>query len=205
MKYGHSEKTHVKRELDSIATDFYHSFYEKEWLAHGDAVIHLSIGEAYQVQDLVVKKRIASGERVAGFKVGCTSEAIQKQFGISEPINANLFHPHVLDHKVKIDCSSYVHCEIEPEMVLTIGKKLEGRNLSDEELIDSIAYVSPGIEIHEYHFWIEPPTLQALICCGGIHTGLIVGDSRVSPSGLGFQDEQFSVYKDDAQICSRRG
>jgi len=167
-----------------------------------DAVTRLSIKEAYEVQDLVVKKRIASGERVAGFKVGCTSEAIRTQFDIREPINAKLLHPHVLDHKIKIDWSAYIYCAIEPEMVLTMGKKLEGRNLSDEELIDSIAYVSPGIEIHEYHFWIKPPSLQELICSGGIHKGLIVGNSKVSPSGLGFQDELFTVYKDNALITS---
>ena len=79
---------------------------------------------------------------------------------------------------------------------------MEGIDLSDQELIDSIAYVSPVIEIHEYHFWIKPPGIQGLICSGGIHRVLIVADSKVSPSDLGFQNEQFAVYKDNALITS---
>ncbi len=44
--------------LESIANDFYHSFYEKEW--HGEEILirNLSIKEAYEVQDLVTKRRI---------------------------------------------------------------------------------------------------------------------------------------------------
>ena len=166
------------------------------------AVKRISMEEAYNVQDLVTKKRIDAGERIAGFKVGCTSSAIRKQFGLTEPIGGKLFHPHILDSTVKIDWSGYINCAIEPEMVLKIGEDLEGSDLSDRELIGAIAYVSPGIEIHEFNFWIQPPTLQELICTGGIHTGLIVGDQRVNPAGLQFKDEIFYVYKNGDLITS---
>ncbi len=190
------------KSLNHIAEDFYHSFYCKEWPGKDVAIKRLSIEEAYKVQDLVTKKRIASGERIAGYKVGCTSTAIRKQFGLTEPINGKLFHPHILDSKVKIDWSDYINCAIEPEMVLKIGKDLKGMDLSDRELIDAIAYVSPGIEIHEFNFWVQPPTIQELICSGGIHTGLIVGDQRVDPPNLLFKNEIFYVYKNGSLITS---
>jgi 2-keto-4-pentenoate hydratase len=87
-------------------------------------------------------------------------------------------------------------------MVLKIGKDLQGENLPDQTLIDSIEYVSPGIEIHNFKFWQPPPTLQELICSGGIHAGLIVGPERVSPRNLQFRDEVFSVYKNNTLITS---
>lgn len=188
--------------IESIASDFYHSFYLKEWYGEQALVLDLSIEEAYDVQDLVTEKRIESGETIAGFKVGCTSNSIRKQFGLSEPINGKLFYPHTAEGQVYFDWSNYIHCAIEPEMVLRIGKTLEGKNLLDRDLIDAIDYVSPGIEIHEYNFWIKPPSIQELICSGGIHTGLIIGDQRVSPEGLHFKDEKFSVYKNDSFITS---
>lgn len=87
-------------------------------------------------------------------------------------------------------------------MVLKIGKDLEGTDLSDEEFIHAIDYVSLGVEIHEYNFWINPPTIQELICSGGIHTGLIIGDQRISPVDLQFKDEVFTVYQDKSLITS---
>ena len=61
---------------------------------------------------------------------------------------------------------------------------MKGIELSDEELINSIAYVSPGIELHNFKFWLEPLTIQELICSGGIHSGLIVGEQKVDPRKL---------------------
>lgn len=188
--------------LESIASCFYHSFYRKEWHGEEDLVRNLSIQEAYEVQDLVTKRRIESGEHVAGFKVGCTSNSIRKQFGLSEPIYARLFYPHVGNNQVNVNWSHYINCAIEPEMVLKIGKTLEGKNLSGEELINAIDYVSPGIEIHEYNFWVNPPTIQELICSGGIHAGLIIGNQRVSPEDLQFEDEKFTVYNNNSFIIS---
>lgn len=88
-----------------------------------------------------------------------------------------------------------MNCSIEPEMVLRIGKDLEGENLSDETLIKSIEYVSPGIELHHFKFWFSPTTSQELICSNGIHAGLIVGDIKISPRKLSFKNELFKVSK----------
>jgi len=189
--------------LELLADNFFNAFYRKEWLGGTETTIaNLSIPEAYQVQNLVAQKRLGAGEKMAGFKVGCTSKAIRSQFGLTEPIYGRLFEPHIFEENVRLDWSDYVHCAIEPEMVLKIGKRLRGNNLSDDELIDSIATVSPGIEIHDFKFWNSPPTLQELICSGGIHAGLIVGSTKVFPRDLRFREEVFSVFKEGALVTS---
>lgn len=202
MKICDNTEAKQMKTIENIATAFYYTFYNKKWLGDSSAVKRLSIDEAYAVQDLITKKRIGSGERVAGFKIGCTSNAIREQFGLTEPINGKLFYPHIFDSRTIFDWNDQLNCAIEPEMVLKINKDLEGIDLSDKELINSIAYVSPGIEIHDYNFWIQPPTIQELICTGGIHSGLIVGDQRADPADLLFNDEIFYVYKDKSLITS---
>ncbi len=189
--------------LNVVADNFIHAFYKREWPDNStQSFTNLSIQESYQVQDIVAKKRIEKGERVAGFKVGCTSKAIRSQFGLKEPIHGRIFIPRVYRENIKIDWNDYVNCAIEPEMVFCINRDLKGLNLSDKELIKSIEYVSPGIELHNFKFWHSPPTIQELICSGGIHAGLVVGDSKVSPRNLSFCNELFSVYKDDELVTS---
>lgn len=137
--------------LNSIADDFYHAFYENNWKGRHD-ISSLSISEAYEVQGLVAERRVKAGERVVGYKVGCTSTAIQTQFGLNEPICGRLFIPHVQDEGLGLDWSSYANCAIEPEMVLKIGRDISRGDLPDKELLDCIEYVSPGIEIHNFTF-----------------------------------------------------
>ena len=148
--------------------------------------------------------RVDRGEEVVGFKVGCTSQAIRSQFGLQEPISGRLFSPYIYEEGVHLDWRDYIHCAIEPEMVLKIGKDLANEALSDDQLMDAIEYVSPGIEIHHFKFWFSPPSSQELICSGGIHAGLVIGKKKVSPKELSFEDELFSVYKDGDLITKAR-
>lgn len=103
----------------------------------------------------------------------------------------------IFDGKKDFDCGHYLNCAIEPEMVLKISGDLQGKDLEGQQLIQAIAYVSPGIEMHEFNFWMKPPTIQELICSGGIHTGLIIGSQKISPQDLNFIEEEFSVFKDN--------
>ncbi len=194
-----------KKLIEKFSINFFNTFYSGSW--NNDiqySISDLSIQESYIVQDLVAKKKIERGERPIGYKVGCTSCAIQSQFGLSEPIFGRLFQPHIFDEGKELNWKRYTNCAIEPEMVLKIGKDLKGENLSDKVLIDAIEYVSPGIEIHNFKFWCTTPTLQELICSNGIHAGLIVGDSKNSPNNLSFESEWFKVYKDDKIITKAK-
>lgn len=183
--------------INSLAKKFYDAFYKRDWSSERSPhVSEISIAEAYQVQDLVSEMRIDNGEEIAGFKVGCTSQAIRSQFGLQEPISGRLFSPHIYEEGVQLDWGDYVHCAIEPEMVLKIGRDLKDEGLSDAQLIDAIDYVSPGIEIHHFKFWFSPPSSQELICSGGIHAGLVIGNAKISPKELFFKNELFRVYKD---------
>ena len=189
------------KSIDRLATEFTQAFYERRWSGELEPPIsHLSIEQAYMVQDLVAGMRVRRGEKVVGYKVGCTSEAIRSQFGLSEPISGRLFSPHVHEEGVEIDWKDYVNCAIEPEMVLTIGADLYGTGLPHDQLIGAIEYVSAGIELHNFRFWFTPPTSQELICSGGIHAGLIVGETKVSPRELSFEHELFSVRKNGELI-----
>ena len=182
--------------LDNLAVNFLDAFYNKRF--SGDTSIdlsELSLRDAYLVQDKVVKKRVQKGETVIGYKVGCTSTAIREQFGLEEPIHGKLFKPHFYMDGAELFWNDFMNCSIEPEMVLRIGRDLKGENLSDETLIKSIKYVSPGIELHHYKFWFSPTTSQELICSNGIHAGLIVGNTKISPRKLSFKNELFKVSK----------
>ena len=189
------------RSIELLASKFIQAFYQRGW--SGDLqppVSHISIAEAYTVQDLVTEMRVQRGEEVVGFKVGCTSKAIRSQFGLNEPISGRLFSPYVYEDGAEINRNKYVNCAIEPEMVLTIGVDLCGIGLPHDQLIDAIECVSAGIELHNFRFWFTPPTSQELICSGGIHAGLIVGNTKVSPKQLSFEHELFSVRKNGELI-----
>ena len=191
--------------ISMLADNFVRAFYERSWGESLDLTIaEISTAEAYAVQDQVAALRVARGEELVGYKVGCTSAAIRRQFGLQEPISGRLFRPHVHQEGAECYWDEYLNCAIEPEMVLTIGADLAGTDLSDAALVDAIEHVGAGIELHHFHFWFTPPSSQELICSGGIHAGLVLGRDRVSARELSFADELFSVRKGSEEITAAR-
>ena len=155
----------------------------------------LSIDDAYEVQRQVIAARVAQGEHVVGYKVGCTSKAIRQQFGLSEPICGRLMAPHVHHGETDLNWHDYVQCAVEPEFVLGIGKDVAAEIEGETELVEAIDWVAPGIEIHHYRFWFGEPTSQELIASNGIHAGLVVGKQRVSPAQVDFALEGVGLFR----------
>jgi 2-keto-4-pentenoate hydratase len=143
----------------------------------------LDLATAYEVQDLLVAELVAAGEVVVGRKVGCTSRAVQEQFGLTQPVTARLLAPHVHDSGARLRAADFVQCAVEAELVLTIGASPDPAELSDEALASCVASVSAGIEVHHYVFAHGAPTSQELIASNALH-GAVVLDGGRPPTGV---------------------
>lgn len=137
----------------------------------------LPVERAYKVQDSYIAARVLGGERVVGWKVGCTSRAIQEQFGLTQPISGRLLAPHIYSDAAEFSVGHFINCAVEPEIVLHIGQDL-AENMDAMDLRKSIDAVSAGIELHNYRFWYGKPSSQELIASNGIHAGLVVAQQR---------------------------
>ena len=166
------------------------------------AVDTLSMEQAYRIQADVIQQRIARGESIAGYKVGCTSSAIQSQFGLDEPIYGRVMNPFVMYGSCDLAIHEFHQPAIEPEFVVTIGKTISTPPQSDNELIDAIDHVAPGIEIHHYKFWNGTPTIQELIASNGLHASVIVGTNHIDARDVDWDSEQIRVLNHNNQIAA---
>lgn len=137
----------------------------------------LTLGQAYQVQDEVLAKRSSASGPLVGWKVGCTSPAIRKQFGLTEPISGRLLAGEMRSPQALISTSEFLECAVEPEFVFRLRRDLSGKP-TDDQVMDAIGSVAVGIELHHYRFWQTPATSQELIAFNGIHAGLVIGSEQ---------------------------
>lgn len=194
------------QQLEQIARAFWEIWSNKT--PPSDPVIDvksLSLDDAYLVQQQLLNYRVARGERVVGYKVGCTSKVIRRQLGLSEPISGRLLAPHVHADESVLHWADYSLCAVEPEFVLRIGEDVPGEVSDDRQLRDAIEWVAAGIEIHNFNFWCGDPTSQELIASNGLHAALVVGERRISPAALDFDMEGVGLFRDEALAASGIG
>src|SRR5271166_1791746 len=106
--------------------------------------------QAYALQGAVARLREDRGERVIGYKVGCTSRAIQDQLGIREPIFGRVFDTGCVPPGSRLSHHSYANLAIEGELAIRLSQDLPLGPLSDEEYNGAIGSIFPVIELHHY-------------------------------------------------------
>ena len=80
---------------------------------------YINVSSAYALQDTITKIRIESGERVIGYKVGCTGPGTRTQFGMDGPIRGTLFAGEALLNKTSINPNEFCQLAIEGEMAIS--------------------------------------------------------------------------------------
>ena len=188
--------------IKDIAKSFYH-YYKLGEVSFGlEDISQLSMEQAYQCQDAFLKLRENDGDQPFGYKVGCTSAAIREQFGFDEPIYGRLMTPGKLFEQDSVEARNYDNLAIEPEFVITMKRDLYGVPESEQELIDAIDTIRPGIELHNYTYHFSPPTRQELICSNGIHVAQLVGSHAVEASAIHWELEGVAVFKNQKLVAS---
>lgn len=164
----------------------------------------ISIADAYRIQKEIIKKRVIQGEKIVGYKVGCTSAPIQAQFGLSNPIKGYLTQPHIFLNNNNLNASDFLNLAIEPEFVFKIGKDITKEFLENNEIEDAIDSVAPGIELHNYNFFFRP-TSQELIILNGIHAGLVIGKEVAFEKKIDISLQGVAVFVNDSIVASAVG
>src|SRR5262249_35739469 len=131
----------------------------------------LTVQQAYTLQAEVVRLRERRGERVIGYKVGCTSPVIQEQLGIRQPILGRVFDTVCFPPGSPLSYARFADLAVEGELALRLSRDLPDSRLSDDDFAAAIGSVFPVIELHHD---LRRPTglsLPALIATNGMHAG----------------------------------
>jgi 2-keto-4-pentenoate hydratase len=107
----------------------------------------LDITEAYAVQDLNTRVRLAAGERLVGRKVGLTSLAMQRQLGVDEPDFGVLFDSMRIPDRGSIMIDELIAPRAEAEIAFVLGRPLSGPDVTVADARAAVAQVLPAIEI----------------------------------------------------------
>ncbi len=125
------------------------------------AELGLSVEDAYRVQDQMTALRLASGERIVGWKLGYTSAAMRAQMGVASPNFGPLTDVMVLDSPAVIPAGS-LQPRVEPEVGLRLGRRLSAP-CSVEAVLDACDAAFACLEIVDsvwsgYRFKLEDNT-----------------------------------------------
>jgi 2-keto-4-pentenoate hydratase len=139
-----------------------------------DPSFRLTVDQAYAVQIRTAALRMARGEAIGGYKIGCVSEPVQRQLNIDQPVFGHLFTKEFYRSGVALDPTAFECLAIEGELAVRIAEDItDTAELLAEpaRLIESAFAV---IELHNNVFRAATRTAEELIANNAFHAGVIL-------------------------------
>ena len=142
--------------------------------------LNLTIQDAYDLQFEVAGIRESRGERVAGYKIGCISETMQRQLGIDHPVFGHVWDSEIFCSGIQLNSNQYDGLAIEGELAIRLLDDIPSTSwLRDNS--DVIGSHHLVVELHNYVFrGSESTRATELISNNAIHAGVVAGDKCTS-------------------------
>jgi 2-oxo-3-hexenedioate decarboxylase len=141
----------------------------------------LDTATGYEIQRLLVERRVRRGERVAGLKMGLTSRAKMAQVGVDEAIWGRLTDAMRVADGGEVDHTRFIHPRVEPE----IAFRLTGRTGSfPDALPDLVDAVAPALEVIDSRYRDFRFTLPDVVADNASAAAFVVGPWQPVPPDL---------------------
>ncbi len=140
----------------------------------------LKVEDAYQIQLINIKKRIESGEKVIGMKIGLTSKGMQSLLKVNEPDYGHLTDKMLLVESEICKFDQLIQPKVEGELAFCLKKPLKGPGVTIADVYNATDWVVPAIEIVDSRVNDWKITLCDTIADNGSSAKFVLG-SKMTP------------------------
>ncbi|MEU4671604.1 fumarylacetoacetate hydrolase family protein [Amycolatopsis sp. NPDC023774] len=120
------------------------------------------LADAYRVSRATRDLALAAGDRLAGYKVGLTSEPARATYGATEPAFGYVLASTVLDAGQALPTAGMFAPRAEVEIAFILGQSLSGPAATAEDVLAATAAIAPAFEIVDSR-WSGGPTTLAML------------------------------------------
>lgn len=144
----------------------------------------IDVVDAYEIQLINIRQRVAEGARVLGHKVGLSSLAIQQMMGVDEPDYGHLLDEMQLFEDTPVKANRYLYPRVEVEVGFVLNADLPGAGCTEDDVLAATEALVPSIELIDTRITDWKIELCDTIADNASSAGFVLGQARVSPRDI---------------------
>lgn len=144
----------------------------------------IDVVDAYEIQLINIRQKVAEGARVIGHKVGLSSEAMQKMMNVDEPDYGHLLDDMQVFENVPVQSGRYLYPRVEVEVGFVLADDLPGAGCTEDDVLAATAAFAPSIELIDTRITDWKIKLCDTIADNASSAGWVLGQARVSPKDI---------------------
>jgi 2-keto-4-pentenoate hydratase len=170
---------------DELAADLAQAERSREPIAPLTAAYpDIDVVDAYEIQLINIRQRVAEGARVLGHKVGLSSLAMQQMMGVDEPDYGHLLDEMQVFEDTPVKAGRYLYPRVEVEVGFILSEDLPGAGCTEDDVLAATEALAPSIELIDTRITDWKIALCDTIADNASSAGFVLGKARVSPRDL---------------------
>jgi 2-oxopent-4-enoate/cis-2-oxohex-4-enoate hydratase len=141
----------------------------------------MTIDDAYCVQQQLMARRLETGEKIIGKKVGVTSKVVMDMLGVGQPDFGILTSAMVYNEGQSIALDSMIQPKAEGEIAFILKKDLMGPGLSNADVLAATEGVMACFEIVDSRIENWKIKIQDTVADNASCGVIVLGDRMISP------------------------
>ncbi|MBI3212954.1 MAG: fumarylacetoacetate hydrolase family protein [Mycobacterium sp.] len=147
----------------------------------------IDVVDAYEIQLINIRQRVAEGAKVVGHKVGLSSAAMQKMMNVDEPDYGHLLDEMQVYEDVPVKAGTFLYPRVEVEVGFILADDLPGAGCTEDDVLAATAAFVPSIELIDTRIKDWKIKLCDTIADNASSAGWVLGTERVSPKDIDIQ------------------
>ena len=140
-----------------------------------DAHPELDWEDAYSIQYEIRRRKTERGGKIAGLKMGLTSQAKMKQMGVTTPVYGFLSDYGSYADGAEIDAGTFIHPRVEAEVAVMTRTELAGPGCHIGQVLTAIDFVVGAVEIIDSRYENFRFDLKSVIADNTSAAGFVSG------------------------------
>jgi len=164
----------------------------------------IDVVDAYEIQLLNIRQRLAHGAEVHGHKVGLSSRAMQEMMGVDEPDYGHLLSDMAVSEDRPVSASHYCYPRVEVEVGFILGATLPGEGCTERDVLAATEAVAPAIELIDSRIRDWDIRICDTIADNASSAGYVLGPDRVKPDDLDLRAIDARLLRNGERVATGR-
>ncbi|KPU89397.1 2-keto-4-pentenoate hydratase [Variovorax paradoxus] len=160
---------------------------------------------AYAVQRINEARRMSSGDRVTGRKIGLTAASVQRQLGVDQPDYGALWSSTAFGDGAEIPLAGFIRPKVEAEVAIVLDKDVTAADATLADLFAATAYAVPALEIVDSRIAAWDIHLFDTIADNASAAGYVLGADPKRLDRLSLRDAGMTLTEDGRAVSQGSG
>ncbi len=165
----------------------------------------ITLDDAYQVQQRMIRRRLERGERVVGKKIGVTSAAVMNLLGVRQPDFGYMLDGMIVNDGQGVAMNSLIQPKAEGEIAFVMKSDIMGPGLTAVDILAATEGVMTCFEIVDSRIRDWKIKIQDTVADNASCGVFVLGDRLVDPRRVDLTSCGMVLEKNGEVACTGAG